>query len=157
MPPIKLHLIANNGDATTLCGRDAAAVGGLPYHAVMRSPSDTPSDAYCRICRNALDLQEERRIYQENRVYNATYARHQYLPVDAELLTVAQAAEVMGLSVARVRVLAASNRLPGTYRLGRDWAIPRASAEAHVSGPAGNPAWRRPDVSPVNPANDVKP
>jgi|GEM_PF-5000367 len=138
----KLHLTSETGAATTLCGRATEDVGGLPYHSVMRTPTDTPSDAYCRICRNAVDLREERRIYQENRLAAATREHHQYMPVDAELLTSAQAAEVMGVNVQRVRALAAANRLPGAYRIGRDWGIPRASAEGYVPAPAGNPAWR---------------
>lgn len=137
----KIHLITEAGADLTLCGRDVEAVGGVPYHSMMTSPTDTPSEAYCRSCVRTMDLAEERRIYQENRVYSETRDRHQYIPVDAELLTVAQAAEIMRLSQPRVRALAAANRIPGAYRLGRDWAIPRASAEAHVSGPAGNPNW----------------
>lgn len=137
----KIHLITEAGAISTLCGRDVEAVGGVPFHSMMTSPTDTPSDAYCRSCVKALNLEAERRIYQENRVYSETRGRHQYLPVDAELLTVAQAAAIMRLSQPRVRALAAANRIPGAYRLGRDWAIPRTSAEAHVSAPAGNPNW----------------
>jgi excisionase family DNA binding protein len=143
MPTAKLHLIPQAGAYTTLCGRLTSAVGGIPYHAMMTSPANAPGDAYCRMCVASLNIQEERRIYQENRLNAATYDRHQYLPVDAQMLTVPQAAELMGLSVPRVRFLAASNRLAGARRPGRDWLIPRTSAEAYQPKPAGNPTWRR--------------
>ncbi len=53
-----------------------------------------------------------------------------FLPqsLSVELVTVAQAAEIIGLSRVRVRVLVASGKLPAE-KVGRDWLIRRSVAE----------------------------
>lgn len=55
-----------------------------------------------------------------------------------ELLTVAQAANRLGVSVARVRVWLAEGRIQG-QRVGRDWVI----SEASLSRPEPKPAGRK--------------
>lgn len=40
------------------------------------------------------------------------------------MITVKQAAERLGVNVARVRALALAGRIPGAKKLGRDWFLP---------------------------------
>ena len=46
----------------------------------------------------------------------ALYSRH--------MLTITEAAEALGLSIARVRLLALQGRIRGAYKHGRAWVIP---------------------------------
>jgi len=68
--------------------------------------------------------------------------------VSSELLSLADAAGLLGLSVERVRQLVVAGDLPGT-RFGNVWAVPREALEArrHSPGSGGRPlgaarAWR---------------
>ena len=42
-----------------------------------------------------------------------------------EYLTISQTAEKWKISDRRIQVLCSQNRIPGAYRLGRTWAIPK--------------------------------
>lgn len=58
------------------------------------------------------------------------------------MLTTAEAADRLGLSVARVKVLAAEGRIPGAVKVGRQWVFP---AEPRIEGlkPHGRPPLRQ--------------
>lgn len=59
-------------------------------------------------------------------------------------LSTKQAAEALGLSDRRVRVLAGEARFPGAFRVGRDWVIPAAAVESYRPNPHGVRLGRRP-------------
>lgn len=42
-----------------------------------------------------------------------------------EYLSIRQTSELWGISVRRIQVLCADNRIPGAVRIGYSWAIPR--------------------------------
>lgn len=58
------------------------------------------------------------------------------------LLNTQQAAERLGISSRRIRVLIAENRLPAE-RVGRDWVIREADLEAVKDRPNGYPKGRK--------------
>ena len=55
------------------------------------------------------------------------------------VMTVADAAGVLGMSTRRVRALCAAGRLVGR-RVGRDWAVSAVSVAKYRPSPAGRPA-----------------
>lgn len=55
------------------------------------------------------------------------------------MLTVAQAATALGVTVVRVRALLAAGRIPGAAKFGRDWAIPEAGLAAVLVRKNGRP------------------
>lgn len=63
--------------------------------------------------------------------------------MNISLLTTAQAAEVLSLSVRRVKQLCTDGRFPGARKLGRDWLIPAGDVASFEPQLAGNPNWRK--------------
>jgi excisionase family DNA binding protein len=57
-----------------------------------------------------------------------------------DMLTTNEAASIMNVTPRRVRVLAADGRLKGAALFGRDWLIPRKSAEEWKPLPSHRPA-----------------
>ena len=53
------------------------------------------------------------------------------------MLTTAEAAAIIGCRPASVKNLCQRGKIPGAEKRGRDWFIPRASAEAYTPGPQG--------------------
>ena len=46
--------------------------------------------------------------------------------VDMEYMTASQAAKLWNISQRRVQILCAEGRIPGVFKLGENWAIPRS-------------------------------
>lgn len=61
-----------------------------------------------------------------------------------------EAAEIIGVSAAWVRQMCADGRIPGVFRIGREWVIPRASAR-EVAKQERKPTGRPPKNSPKIP------
>lgn len=60
-----------------------------------------------------------------------------------KLLTTAQAADKLGVTARRVRVLASTGRLRGAVQVGRDWLIPAASVDSFKPLPPHRPAKKK--------------
>ena len=60
----------------------------------------------------------------------------------AEYLTTAEAAEVLGVSVGRVRQRLEAGQIAGAFKHGRDWLIPAPVTYVNLQ-PPGNPKLRR--------------
>lgn len=58
---------------------------------------------------------------------------------ESDFLSTLEVAEVLGVTVGRVRQLLNEGRLPGARKFGRDWMIPRESLEN-----VKNRKWGRP-------------
>lgn len=54
-----------------------------------------------------------------------------------EMITTTEAAAIIGCRPASVKNLCLRGKLPGAEKRGRDWFIPRASAESYTPGPQG--------------------
>jgi excisionase family DNA binding protein len=54
-------------------------------------------------------------------------------PIPGRWVSTDGASEVLGVAPRTVRKLAASGRLPGAERHGRDWSIPEAALAAHMA------------------------
>lgn len=70
-----------------------------------------------------------------------------------DCMTVAEAAEILGVSGIRVTVFCTEGRLEGAFKFGPVWAIPRktvakfAKIERPAAGHVANPAGRPPQKS----------
>ena len=63
---------------------------------------------------------------------------------DKSLLSVTEAAAIMGLGRSQILRLCNQNRLNGAQKIGNTWVIPRESVEAYEPGPQGFAAvWER--------------
>ena len=56
-----------------------------------------------------------------------------------DFLTVAQAAQRLGVKPARVRQLLGEGRIPGAVKFGRDWAVPQSGLAAVAGRRTGRP------------------
>jgi len=54
-----------------------------------------------------------------------------------EMITTTEAAAIIGCRPASVKNLCLRGKIPGAEKRGRDWFIPRASAEEYTPGPQG--------------------
>lgn len=54
-----------------------------------------------------------------------------------DMITTKEAAAIIGYLPRSVKTLCQRGKLPGARKVGRDWLIPRASAEGYVKGPQG--------------------
>ena len=54
-----------------------------------------------------------------------------------DMLTTREAAEIIGILPSSVKLLCRQGKLPGAEKRGRDWFIPRESAEGYTPGPQG--------------------
>lgn len=62
----------------------------------------------------------------------------------SDLISTTEAAQIMQVCAARARALAAQSKLPGAQHVGRNWVVPRSSAEAwRPCARGGNPNWRK--------------
>lgn len=68
-------------------------------------------------------------------------------PAD-DILTTAEAAEVLGLSARQVREHAEAGRLAGRKLNPRTWVFRRGDVSAFTPGPRGRPKVLRPEVGP---------
>lgn len=77
-----------------------------------------------------------------------------------DLITTKEAAAIIGCLPRSVKTLCQRGKLPGARKVGRDWLIPRVSAENYTPGPKGFAARPRAptipsewlDILPLQPA-----
>lgn len=74
--------------------------------------------------------------FSDERVENAKKEREDIISA-LDFLTTKEAAEIIGILPRSVKVLCQREKLPGARKVGRDWLIPRASAEGYEKGPQG--------------------
>lgn len=68
---------------------------------------------------------------------STTYSIRKEKKKKKNLISTTEAAEIIGILPRSVKTLCQRGKLPGARKAGRDWLIPRASAEGYEKGPQG--------------------